>query len=475
MDKKQTPMKNRLTLLFALTLTFFISNAYANPIQYFKVDGRTNWQYVANFSSAVLIILLSFTALTLFFSRLRTKQANRELREIREALEQRVLERTATLAESNSRLQDEVAKHKKTSELLLVSETYIKNILASMPSMLIGLDSNMNITQWNLSAEETTGTLCEKALNRNLWEVYPTITLSKAQIEKVINENKPATIKHNQRGQYYFEITIYPLKDHIDSGVVILIDNVTQRSIAENKLIQRDKMSSMGELASSMAHDIDMPLQAIFKDLNDLQQALNTSTPKIQSTLIDATEKAQQASQIIRNLLDFSQNNDRKKKPENIIEIIDHTLELAKITFATPSGLHFKNITIEKDYQDQIPEIPCYKAELQQVFLNLFRHACHALGNSEDSQRTPTIKIKIITCYDSLWIKIQHNGLGLTGSEQHEIFEPFFHDQLSPKNTRTENRLSFTQFIIVEHHQGHIFVTSDVEVGTTFHMEFQLA
>ena len=474
-------MKNSLLFTYTAALTFFVTNVYANPINYFREDGHTNWQYVANFSSAVLILLLSSTAISLFFSHKRAKKANHSLEEIREALEQRVLERTATLDESNqllkeaiALLEDEVSQHKKTSEQLLASETYIKNILESMPSMLIGLDNKMNITQWNSCAEEITGINKEKVYGKNLWEAYPTITVSQDQVEKVLNENKPATIKYSQRGQYYFDITIYPLKDQDEAGIVILIDNVTQRTIAENMLIQRDKMSSMGELASTMAHDIDMPLQAIFKDLNSIQRSLTQSTPEIQATLLDATERANQASQIIRNLLDFSQINERKKRLASIPEIMEHTLTLAENTLSEPSGLRFQDISIEKHYEENLPKLPCFKSELQQVFLSLFRHACHALGNTEKDDHAPKIKIEIMTCYDALWVKIQHNGIGLTGEEQHEIFEPYFHDSLEKKPSDTENRLSFSQFIVSEHHQGQIAVTSDVDVGTTFHIQFQL-
>lgn len=478
-------MKNRVRIIFGFALLIFAVCLCAetmseyNPISHFKENGRTNWQYVANFSSSVLIILLSGTAITLFFSRRKTKRINRELREIREALERRVMERTATLAESNQRLLDEIEQHKKTTSLLLASETYIKNILESMPSMLIGLNSQMNITQWNLCAEEITGINYDTAVGRNLWETYPAITISQGQVEKVITEKKPATIKHNQRGQYYFDITIYPLKDHVEAGVVILIDNVTQRCIAEKKLIQRDKMSSMGELASSMAHDIDIPLQAIFKDLDNIRKAMSDGRDgesSAKASLKNAKEKANQAAQILKSLLAFSQSDQRNKSPENIADIMDHSLKLAANAFSDVSGLNFKDIPIERHYQENLPKIPCFKTELQQVFLSLFRHACRALGKTQNDDKSPVIKIKIMTGYDSLWIKIQHNGFGLTGDEQHQIFEPFFHDKLHPKNTENdpESRLSFSQFIISEHHQGHIFVTSDVDIGTTFHIELQI-
>ena len=232
-------------------------------------------------------------------------------------------------------------------------------------------------------------------------------------------------------------------------------------------------MASMGELASSMAHDINIPLQAIINDLSNLQTTIESDDKHLQETLQDATYFANQAAQIIGNLLVFSQSNQRKKQDEDIREIIDSTLKLASDSIADSSGLNFKDIHIEKDYQADIPNIACYRAELKQVFLSLFRHACHALGSKTHSE-APAIKIKVLTCYDSLWIKVQHNGKGLTGQEQHEIFEPFFYDKEQEHITAIENRLSFSQFIIVEHHEGHIFVTSDIDIGSTFHIEFQL-
>ena len=87
-----------------------------------------------------------------------------------------------------------------------------------------------------------------------------------------MEKKETITIKHSQRGQYYFDITLYPLQDQVEAGVVILIDDVTKKILAENMLIQNDKISSMGELASSMAHDINTPLQSILFDLKKLSE-----------------------------------------------------------------------------------------------------------------------------------------------------------------------------------------------------------
>ena len=75
--------------------------------------------------------------------------------------------------------------------------------------------------------------------------------------------------------------------------------------------------------------------------------------------------------------------------------------------------------------------------------------------------------------YDSLWIKVQHNGKSLSGEEQQTIFEPFFQGELTEED-RIENRLSFSYFIITEDHGGRMSVTSNVEIGTTFHIQLEL-
>lgn len=473
--------------LLALLPLLYSLPTHARFIQYFKDEnGETKWQYVANFSSSVLIILLSVALVTLFFSHSKKVRANKALKEIRDALEQRVKDRTATLDKSNQLLKEantalngEMEQHKETTRLLQSSEAYIKNILQSMPSMLIGLDGDLNITQWNYCAEQITGISHEKALGNNLWQAYPTITISPEQIKDVLVSGISSTIKHSQRGQYYFDIRIFPLKGQLEHGVVIVIDNVTQRSLAENMLIQRDKMSSMGELASTMAHDIELPLRAISEDLDTILKTLPTSTSsnddKIPALLHDARERGNQVSSVIRNLLEFSRSQGDKKRLVSMTEIVDHAIDLANNTLSDPTGLRFSDITIERNYESKLPDIPCFVSEMQQVFLSLFRHCVHALAKANKQEQAPTIMVEVTERYDALWMKVQHNGLGLTAEEQQDIFEPFVNTwPIKQSTSEAENRLSFTHFILVDHHQGQIAITSDIDVGTTFHIQLQL-
>lgn len=472
-------------------LILFFIPLYTNPavaglLDVFRLDdGHTNWQYVANTGGTILILALSFTVARLFFSRKEAHSYNRELEAIRNQLEQRVLERTATLdnsnrmlQESNAALEGEISKHQETMQRLRLSESYINNILHSMPLILIGLDKNGAVTQWNRRAEEVSGLPAKTVLGQDLWQAYPTITVSPQQIKQAREQSKTITVKHSQRGQYYFDITIYPLEEPSETGVVILIDDVTQRILAENMLIQRDKMSSMGELAATMALDIDTPFQAILEDVRAVQLHLdnqdNIDHHNLSELLKDALVRGKQASAVIANLLAFSQTRGGDKNLVDITKVIDHSLELANDLLSAPSGLKFRDITVKKHYQDNLPQVPCFVAELQQVFLSLFRHACSALAAAEKPDYEPTIIIQVNEFYDALWIKIQHNGQGISLEEQQFILEPFFSNDSPGNQYDASKRLSFSYFIITEQHRGEMAITSDVNVGTTFHIQLQL-
>ncbi|SEQ75818.1 PAS domain S-box-containing protein [Amphritea atlantica] len=478
--------------LFILALCLQSSLAVA-AIDWFKDEnGKTKWQHLANFSSGTLIIILSITAIYLFIYSRRAHRANRELTLIKNELEQRVEERTAALKESNSKLiesnhllESEVAQHVITANQLRSSESYIKDILTSMPLMLVGLDKEGRVTQWNRRVEELSGVPAQKALGKTLWEAYPTMTVVPEHIQQAIEQNKTIHLKQSLRSLSHFDITIYPLNGP-EPGVVILVDDVSKETTAENLLIHNDKMSFMGELASSMAHDINIPLQAILMDLKRfknimaenhlaLEQGGNDKTALLESIYNDMSDKGDQVSKIIHNLLTFARNRHSEKQMADIVDVMEHTVNLGKEVISVSDGFRFNQVKLEWQVEKGLPQVPCYITELQQVFLSLFRHACIALQKKSVSESfEPIIKIILSESYDNMWIKIQHNGTGLTNEQQMSLFEPFFSTTQQADSFDTGEHLSFSYYIITEQHQGHMAVTSDVDVGSTFHMQIPI-
>ena len=490
-------MKNKL--LFAIAALLVVFALQSDPVLTFidglfkDENGVRNWQHLANYTGGTLLVLLSIVTVFLLIARRRAYKANLELTAIRNELEIRVKERTAMLdqsnqllLESNRLLEDEVAKHVITAEQLRSSESYIKDILTSMPLMLVGLDKNGFVTQWNKQVEEVSGISSEDALGKTLWEAYPQTTVLPEHVQQAIEHNKIIHLKQSLRSLYHYDITIYPLQEQ-EAGVVILVDDVTKQAAAEKILIHNDKMSFMGELASSMAHDINMPLQAIMMDLSRFQRIIgDASEPqriydsdqvhKLNTIITDMSAKGEQVSAIISNLLAFARSRTGKKQMADIVEVMENTISLANEVVAVSGDLPFYQIKLERNFEKNLPLVPCYVTELQQIFLSLFRHACHALAQKKKAEGfEPTIKIILSKSYDNLWIKIQHNGLGLTAEEQMNLFEPFFTGKSAAEDFDAGQRLSFSYYIVTEQHQGNMAVTSDVELGSTIHIQLPIS
>jgi PAS domain S-box-containing protein len=458
-------------------------------------NGKTRWQILANWSSGTLIILLTIVVVSLYFARKRAFKANHALNEIKKNLEQRVKERTANLdtanvmlKESNDLLESEIENHIETSARLKQSESYISDILKSMPLMLIGLNKEGLITHWNQRTAEVSGIAAKDAIGKSLWEAYPTATVSPENIKQAIEGGKPVHLKQSLRSLSHFDVLIYPLTEQKEPGVVILVDDVTRQTQAENMLIHNDKMSFMGELASTMAHDINVPLQGMLLDLRSFQRVLSehnedasledsaAKAKRINAIIGNMTAKGEQVSTIIGNLLTFARNRKEEKQIVNMSEVLENTLRLSNDLIEVAPDFAFRDITIERHFDLELPPVACYVTEMQQVFLSLFRTASTALYKKHKSQPefTPVIKLLLTECYDSLWIKVQHNGVGLTSEEQMSLFEPYFSQTADKHATDAGERLSFVYYIVTEQHAGQMAVTSNVDIGSTFHIQLPL-
>jgi len=472
-------LSRTIRFLVSLALALYTSPLLASVLDVFRdEDGHTNWQYVSNTSGSILILALTYTIVRLIRSKQKAARYNRQLEEIRSQLEERVRERTADLDESvkqlnesNRVLEAEIRERQATAEQLRLSEAYIADILRSMPLMLIGVDKESRITQWNQRAEEISGLPAEQVIGENLWQAYPGITVTPQQVNSALENGKTVTVKQSQRDQYHFDITLYPLEEASETGVVILIDDVTQQVSAESRLIQRDKMAAMGELAAAMASDLNSPLQALTKDIQVIEQTPAGTQPD-PALFADMLSRSRQANRVVVNLLEFSHAGEGHKAPASIPAIIDASLASASEILSAPHGLLFSDIEIDRRYGTELPEVPCFEVELQQVFLSLLRHCCHALDAKQEDGFQAVITIEVSTFYDALWVKIQHNGEPISLEEQEYLFEPLTSETVVEGiDSGPGRRLSFPYFIISEQHRGQMAVTSNEESGTTFHIE----
>ena len=493
MSRKKIIMR-KLPLFYigGFAVLFAVVCALADMAEIFNnADGSTNWQYVTNWSSSFLIMLLSLTAIGLLRSRKRAKKSRDALRVVRDELEVHVKQRTVDLEASNLLLQEEVDHRITTEQLLRDTETYLSSIIQSMPSMLIGIDAGGGVFQWNRRAEDVTGVKAQAALGCDAWQIYPQLPVTREVVAQALKSREAVRVKNAPRDKNYFNVVVYPLEIEDAPGVILLIDDVTQRVQSENMLIQKDKMLAMGELAGGMAHDINNPLSAILQTVQTVERRLSPSLAAnhaaakevgasmqlvaayierrgVAELLQGLQEAGQQAAAIVTNLLEFVRSRGHKKQLSDVIDLIERTLDLARNVFSLQHGLHFQDIQFKRDYQQDLPEFACYAAELQQVFLNLFRNACNALQLVDAPDHIPCIRIKVFMDDEALHIEIADNGIGIEPAVKPRIFEPFFSTKEVASGEGSGLGLSVTHFIVTQHHDGTIAVDSTLGEGSTF-------
>lgn len=441
-----------------------------------------------------LIILQTLLIIGLQRSRMSNKRARNALKESQKALEQRIRERTDSLYLTNNLLIDEVARHEQTGRQLRETKLYLQSMINSMPSIIIGVTADAEVTHWNAAAENTFEIFSHDALGQKITALLPRFPITLQTIQTTIREGEPVSSQHVQQHDdeknRYYEITIYPLISRTQQGAVIRIDDVTFKVTIENLMIQNEKMYSLGEVAAGIAHEINNPLSVILQNTQNIMrrtdpqltmnqtraQQLNIDLQSVHSYLLASEipqmmnsirEAGERSASIVRNMLEFSHNSKR------IIDLVDmkHLLEQTIVlNRSTQLANESNQITMNTEYLEPLPLIKASAPELQQVLLNLLRNATQALN--QHNAQNPRILIKVYVENNNLVIEVQDNGPGMTDTVREHVFEPFF--TTKEVGSGTGLGLSVSYFIITERHQGSIDVKTSPGKGSNFIIKLPL-
>ncbi len=386
-----------------------------------------------------------------------------------------------------------------TLKNLRLAESYVKNIIDSMPSILIGVDVQGQITQWNMQASKVTGISAEQAQGCQLREIVPQMAIEVERIRHAIHVREPEMELRkpmNLEGEPRFtDVAIYPLVANGVAGAVIRVDDVTERVRLQEMMIQSEKMLSVGGLAAGMAHEINNPLAGILQNLQVVQNRFKTDMPKnkrtaaecgidiaaldsylqkrdIPSMLEAVRESGIRASKIVANMLSFSRKSDSKFGYYSLPELIDSTIELAGSSYDLKKKYDFRKIAIIREYEDGLPDIPCDKVKIQQVVLNILENGAQALGNLTQREQEPRFIIRIHQEQKMACLEIEDNGPGMEAEVIRRVFEPFFTTKDVGQGTGLG--LSVSYFIITENHQGTMIVESTKDKGSKFIIKLPL-
>lgn len=373
----------------------------------------------------------------------------------------------------------------------------LRNIIDSMPSLLITVDEDQRITEWNRWAAIASRVPADQALGRPLFEVFPALAERHADITTALVSGKVQTLpgipwKLHDR-EIIVDLTVYPLDKNKGSGAVLRADDTTDRVRIEEVMVLSEKMLSIGSLAAGMAHEINNPLAIILQHAQVLQNRLNPELGKnaavakdcqidldnlsnyLQqrgiSEMLDAIRSAgDRAKVIVEEMVNFAQHHKAKYTPCNLPKLIEETLHLAETDYDLKKKFNYRNIVIHKEIAADIPQLTCDRHEIQQVLLNLLRNSARAMHEATISN--PQIRISILHDDQNIQIKLADNGPGINPAAMNQIFDPFF--TTGKVGEGTGLGLSVAYFIICEKHGGNMRAENLNEGGCRFTIDLPL-
>lgn len=219
------------------------------------------------------------------------------------------------------------------------------------------------------------------------------------------------------------------------------------------QLWHASKLATMGELAASIAHDLNNPLATVSLRVETLLNQLTHDEPKQRSLKVIIGEVERMAT-IVTNLLQFTRRNQRQVSTIHVADELSRSIELISYY------LRNRNIQVIEDFDDSLPAILADRQQLRQVFLNLMTNA----GDAMPAGGTLTLRVRAETSGSNLLIEFTDTGKGISPDDLNKVWEPFYTSK--PEGKGTGLGLSICGRII-EEHGGKIKLKSEVGKGTT--------
>ena len=360
----------------------------------------------------------------------------------------------------------------KLYENLLALKIYNENVVSHTPIGLVVVDNNLHITITNQASKEIFRKAgwkedsADLSLNHvSLLDLIPAEERNKwkkicYQVLYTTQPYKEAKSFHKfEEKEMVLSIKISPLENVNNRvmGLILAIEDITDKVLLEKRLIQSEKLVATGEMAASIGHELNNYLTIILNNAELLPLHLNKGNlDKASANSKAILESVETMKRFTDGLMDFSKLETRVEKYDlrNLIEDLLFSLRPQKMY----SGIKFKT-----DFDPELPLLELDVGQIQQVFLNLFNNASDAI------RAKPEVKgeIRISCSYNSeegkVWVKVEDNGTGISKKNLSRIFEPHF----TTKKEGYGLGLATCEKII-KNHQGEIKAESQSSKGAAF-------
>lgn len=388
-------------------------------------------------------------------------------------------------------------------ETVIAKSNLLATAIEQSAETVIITDTDGIIRYANKSFENISGYSVEEAIGKNprflksnlhditfyktLWDSLKTYGLWHGRIK---NKKKDGSI-------YEEDARISCVRDEAGTitNYVAVKRDITHEAALEMQLMQARKLESIGQLAAGIAHEINTPAQYVGDNIRFFQEAAAgfleamDAYQKYVSTLPANVQGASSMESLKKTIEDIDLEFLVEETPAAIAQSLDGIERISKIVLAMKDFSHpgtekmtvndinkalqstitvasneWKYIaTVETDLATDIPFVPCFIGELNQVFLNLIINAAHAINAAKRDEGKISIRTYLETPY--LAIEVNDNGCGIPEDIKNKIFDPFF--TTKPVGRGTGQGLAMAFNTIVEKHKGQLLVESIEGVAST--------
>jgi two-component system sensor kinase FixL len=358
----------------------------------------------------------------------------------------------------------------------LAREAHMQSILDTVPEAMIVIDERGIMQSFSTAAERLFGCPAADAIGQNVKTLMPEPYSSHHDgylqrylttgERRIIGIGRVVVGQRKDGSTFPMELAVGEMKSGNQRYFTGFIRDLTERQQTEarlqelqSELVHISRLTAMGEMASTLAHELNQPLSAIANYLKGSRRMLEGDTDEKSATMRDALEKAadqaMRAGQIIRRLRDFVSRGESERQVENITKLVEDASALALV------GVKDRGIRVQFNFDPEIELVLADRVQVQQVLLNLIRNAMDAMEASQT--RDLTIAIAPADA-GHVKISVADSGSGIQPEVAEQLFQPF----ITTKREGMGVGLSISR-TIVESHGGRIWVEPNPSGGTIFH------
>jgi len=359
---------------------------------------------------------------------------------------------------------------------LLAREAHLQSILDTVPDAMIVIDEAGTMQYFSTAAERLFGYTPQEAIGNNVRIMMPSPyrQVHDGYLERYLRTGERRIIgigrvvvgERKDGSTFPMELAVGEMKSGNERFFTGFIRDLTERQKTEarlqelqSELVHISRLTAMGEMASTLAHELNQPLSAIANYMKGSQRLLEGKPDELSRTLrgaLDkAAEQAMRAGQIIRRLRDFVSRGETERRVESVTKLVEEASALALV------GAKERGVRVTFRLDPRADLVLADKVQVQQVLINLMRNAIDAM---EESHRRELVIATNADEEDMVAISVADTGSGVAPEVAGQLFQPF----VTTKRQGMGVGLSISR-TIVEAHGGEIWLAPNPNGGTVFH------